>query len=52
MQAFSELKVQVGGDASDPERYNVNVTLAGNPPQRVSDTAGGEATGMALGRDR
>ena len=43
------VKVEVGGDVPDPGQYNVNVTLVGNPPQRVSETTGGRATGMAVG---
>ena len=43
------LKVEVGGDVSDPGLYNVNVTLVGNPPQRVSETRGQRATGITVG---
>jgi len=43
------VRIQTGGDVADPGQYNVNVMLAGNPPQRTSGIARERPTGMAFG---
>jgi len=49
-RAVLRLKVQVGGDVSDPGKYSINAMLAGNPPQKASGLADEKPTGMASGR--
>jgi hypothetical protein len=39
------VRVQIGGDVSDPGQYNVSAALVGNPPQRIM--AGSRPTGTA-----